>query len=53
MDKKIEISETLKRVNHLANNVSHTKVLFGTDYPMQDYETTKIFAQPFIKKKTE
>lgn len=44
VDKQIEIQQTVKNVKKLADRVDHKKVLFGTDYPMQDYKTTKIFA---------
>ena len=47
VDKRIEIAETVGRVRKLADKVNHNQVLFGTDYPMQDYDTTLIFAEEF------
>ena len=44
VDRKKEISETKKYVKKIYDNVEDKeKFLFGTDYPMQDYETTLNF----------
>jgi len=47
VDKRVEINDTMKRVEKLYNGIGKidNKILFGTDFPMQDYDTTLIFSE--------
>jgi hypothetical protein len=44
IDRKVEIADTTKLVYKVAEQIDKDKILFGTDYPMQNYKTTLIFS---------
>lgn len=48
IDRRVELEETLLLAKRVSDKIHPDKVLFGTDYPMQNYETTLIFAQEFL-----
>lgn len=47
-DNSDDVEDTLKYVREFAKKVNKEKILFGTDYPVQNYKDTIKFAKVFI-----